>query len=176
MRKLLREPLLHLKNASDLHGVSASTISCQACFLRPSCHSTLTLNQGDLVLEPDMDYCSTSPEPFFATIQLVPSLAKVFQHVPHSNHVFNWGCVVLLRRLRWGWAWVGASPDWRVREVLSMTSRNHGFDLTEDGMDGLLGRLRERSGDSADDVRGSGVCVPERKEIVVFRVPGGPWL
>ena len=82
-----REPLFHLKNASDLHGVSVSTISCQACILRPSCHSILTLNQGDLVLETDMDYCSTSPERFFATIQLVPSLAKVFQHVPHSNHV-----------------------------------------------------------------------------------------
>ena len=56
--------------------------------MRPSCHSTLTLNQGVLVLEPDMDYCSTSLEPLFATIQLVPSLAKVFQDVPHSNHVF----------------------------------------------------------------------------------------
>ena len=86
---LSREPLLHLKKASDLHGVSVSTVSCQACILRPSCHSTLTLNQGDLVLEPDMDYCSISPEPFFATIQLVPSLAKVFQHVPHSSHVFH---------------------------------------------------------------------------------------
>ena len=32
--------------------------------------------------------CSTSPEPFFATIRLIPSLAKIFQHVPHSNHVF----------------------------------------------------------------------------------------
>ena len=86
---ILREPLLHLKNASDLHGVSASTISCQACILRPSCHNTLTLNQGDLVLEPYMDYCSSSPEPLFATIQLVPSLAKVFQHVLHSNHDFH---------------------------------------------------------------------------------------
>ena len=84
-----REPLLHLKNDSDLHGVSVSTISCQACILRPSCHSTLTLNQGHLVLEPVMDYCWTSPEPFSATIHLVPSPAKVFQHVPRSNHVFH---------------------------------------------------------------------------------------
>ena len=36
-----------------------------------------------------MDYCSTSPEPFFATIQQVLSLAKVFQHVPLSNHFFH---------------------------------------------------------------------------------------
>ena len=82
-----REPLLHPKNASDLHGVSVSTISCLACILRSSCHSTLTLNQGGLVYEPDMDYCSTSLS--LATIQLVPSLAKVFQHVPHSNQVFQ---------------------------------------------------------------------------------------
>ena len=84
-----REPLLHMKNASDIHGVSVSMILCQACILRPSCHSTLTLNQGDLVLEPDMDYCSTSPEPFFAAIELIPSLEQVFKHVPHSNHVFH---------------------------------------------------------------------------------------
>ena len=84
-----REPLLHMKNASDIHGVSVSMIPCQACILRPSCHSTLTLNQGDLVLEPDMDYCSTSPEPFFAAIELIPSLEKVFKHVPQSNHVFH---------------------------------------------------------------------------------------
>ena len=84
-----REPLLHMKNASDIHGVSVSMIPCQACILRPSCDSTLTLNQGDLVLEPDMDYCSTSPEPFFATIELIPSLEQVFKHVPQSNHVFH---------------------------------------------------------------------------------------
>ena len=84
-----REPLLHMKNASDIHGASVSMIPCQACILRPSCHSTLTLNQGDLVLEPDMDYCSTSPEPFFTTIELIPSLEQVFKHVPQSNHVFH---------------------------------------------------------------------------------------
>ena len=84
-----REPLLHMKNASDIHGVNVSMIPCQACILRPSCHSTLTLNQGDLVLEPDMDYYSTGPEPFFATIELIPSLEQVFKHVPQSNHVFH---------------------------------------------------------------------------------------
>ena len=86
---ILREPLLHLKNACDLHGVSVSTISCQSCILRPSCHINLTLNQGDLVLESDMEYCSISPEPFFATIQLVRSLAKVFQYVSNPSHVFH---------------------------------------------------------------------------------------
>ena len=84
-----REPLLHIKNASDIHSVSVSMIPCQACILRPSCRKILTLNQGDLFLEPDMDYCSTSPEPFFATIELIPSLEQVFKHVPQSNHVFH---------------------------------------------------------------------------------------
>ena len=84
-----REPFLHMKNASDIHSVSVSMIPCQACILRPSCHSTLTLNQGDLVLEPDMDYCSTNTEPFFATIELILSLEQVFKHVPQSNHVFH---------------------------------------------------------------------------------------
>ena len=77
------------KNASALLGVSVSTISSRACILRPSCNSTLTLNQGELDLERDMDYCSTSLKLFFATIQQVPSLAEVFQHVPHSNYVFH---------------------------------------------------------------------------------------
>ena len=84
-----REPLLHMKNASDIHGVSVSMIPCQACILRPSCHSTLTLNQGHLVLEPNKEYCSTSPEPFFATIELIPSSEQVFKHVPQSKHVFH---------------------------------------------------------------------------------------
>ena len=51
------EPLLHMNNASDIDGLIVSMISCQACILRPSCHSTLTLNQGDLVHELDMDFC-----------------------------------------------------------------------------------------------------------------------
>ena len=84
-----RDSLLHIKNASDIHGVSVPMIPCQACILRPNCHSTLSLNQGDLVLEPDIDYCSTSPEPFFATIELIPSLEQVLKHVPQFNDVFH---------------------------------------------------------------------------------------
>ena len=33
-----------------------------------------------------MDNCSTSPKPFFATIELIPSLEQVFKAVPQSNH------------------------------------------------------------------------------------------
>ena len=56
-----REPLRHIKNASDIHGISVSIIPCQACILRVSCQGNLTLNQGDVVREQDMDYCSMSP-------------------------------------------------------------------------------------------------------------------
>ena len=55
-----REPLFHLENASHISDVSVSMIPCQACILRPSCHSTQTFNHVHLVLEPHMDYCSTS--------------------------------------------------------------------------------------------------------------------
>ena len=40
-----RDPLHHMKNASDVHGISVSMIPCRACVLRPSCHSALTLNK-----------------------------------------------------------------------------------------------------------------------------------
>ena len=62
---------------------------CQACLLRPSCTSTLSFNQGDLVLSPDMDFCETNPKPFFATVALTPSLEHVFKHVPQTSNVFN---------------------------------------------------------------------------------------
>ena len=80
--------LLHMKNSSDIHGVSVSMIPCRACVLRPSCYSTLlTLKETDLVLEPDMHYCSTSPDPFFATIELIPSIEQVFKAVPQTDSV-----------------------------------------------------------------------------------------
>ena len=84
-----REPIVHMKNGSDINGVSVSIILCQACTLRPSCHLTLTLNQKNLVLESDMDYCSTSLEPFFAMIELISSLEQVFKHIPQPEHIFN---------------------------------------------------------------------------------------
>ena len=84
-----REPFLITKNASDLHGVSVSMIPCQVCNLCHSCQSTITLNQGDLVLEPDMDYCSKSPENIFAIIELIPSLEQVMKHVPRKNNVLH---------------------------------------------------------------------------------------
>ena len=79
-----RYPVLQVKNDSRLDGISLTTVLCQACIMRPSCTSTLSLslNQGDLKLSPDMDFCETRPEPLTATVALTPSLERVFKHVP----------------------------------------------------------------------------------------------
>ena len=64
----------------------------QACIIRSSCSSTLSFNQGDLVLSPDMDFCETHPLPLIASIQLTPSLDQVFKHVPSASsqlHVYS---------------------------------------------------------------------------------------
>ena len=80
-----RYPTIDIKNDSRSNGLSLSTIDCQACVLRPSCESTLYINQGDLVLSPDMDACKTTPEPYIATIKLAPPLNQVFQNVPFDR-------------------------------------------------------------------------------------------
>ena len=67
-----RNPNIQMKNDSRLAGFSISTLSCQACLIRPSCTSTLSFNQGDLVLSPDMDFCESKPEPLVASIELTP--------------------------------------------------------------------------------------------------------
>ena len=77
-----RTAKLRIKNDSQTHGLSISSIQCQACVMRPSCNSIISFNQGDLVLHPDMDFCLTQPEPFLASIELTPSLQNVFSHVP----------------------------------------------------------------------------------------------
>ena len=56
-----RQPLPHVKNYSDIYGVSVSMIPSQACILGISSRSTIALNQRDLVLESDKDHCSMSP-------------------------------------------------------------------------------------------------------------------
>ena len=86
-----RHRALRMKKDSRSPGFTISTLTCQACIVRPSCSSTLSFNQGDLVLTPDMDFCGT-PLPLIASIQLTPSLDQVFKHVqPASSqfHVFS---------------------------------------------------------------------------------------
>ena len=67
-----------MMNDTHAHGTRMSTIDCQACVIRPGCSSKLTLNHGDLVLNPDMDYCETRPEPFIAKVQPTPSFQILF--------------------------------------------------------------------------------------------------
>ena len=50
--------------------------------MRPSCSSSFSFKQDELVLHPDMDFCETRPEPFLASIEMTPSLNQVFAHVP----------------------------------------------------------------------------------------------
>ena len=86
---VLRHPALRMKNDSRSAGFTISTSTCQACIVRPSCSSTLSFNQGDLVLTPDMDFCETHPLPLIASIQLTPSLDQVFKHVPSASSQFH---------------------------------------------------------------------------------------
>ena len=83
-----RHPALRMKNDSRSAGFTISTLTCQACIVRPSCSSTLSFNQGDLVLTLDMDFCETHP-PLIASIQLTPSLDQVFKHVPPASSQFH---------------------------------------------------------------------------------------
>ena len=79
---------MDIKNDSRTHGLSLSTIECQACVLRPSCESTIYINEGGLVLSPDMDACKTTLEQYIATIKLAPPLNQVFQNVPFDRPTF----------------------------------------------------------------------------------------
>ena len=84
-----RKRHLPMMDDTHAHGTRLSTIDCQACVIRPGCSSKLTLNHGDLVLSPDMDYGETRPEPFIAKLQLTPSLQKVFESLPPPSAEFN---------------------------------------------------------------------------------------
>ena len=77
-----RNPTMDIKNDSRTNGLSLSTIDCQACVFRPSCESTIYINESDLVLSPDMDACKMTPKPYIATIKLAPLLNQVFLNVP----------------------------------------------------------------------------------------------
>ena len=70
---------LHFPMMNDYsrHGSRMSTIDCKACFLCLGCSYKLTLDHGDLVSNPDMDYCEARPKPFVARVQL-PHRCKRF--------------------------------------------------------------------------------------------------
>ena len=77
-----REGNLPLMKHTASHGTRNSAVDFQACVNQPACSSKLTLNHGDLVSKPDMNFCETRPEPFAAKLQLAPSLQKVFEALP----------------------------------------------------------------------------------------------
>ena len=56
--------------------------------MRPSCTSAPSLNQGDPLLSPDMDFCEINTE-HLATVALTPSLEQVFKRVLQRSKVFN---------------------------------------------------------------------------------------
>ena len=84
-----RHPALRMKKDSRSAGFTVSTLTYQACIVRPSCSSTLSFKEGDHVLTPDMDFCETHPLPLIASIQLTPSLDQVFKHVPPASRQFH---------------------------------------------------------------------------------------
>ena len=80
-----RHSALRMKNDSRSAGFTISTLTCQAFVVRLSCSSTLSFNQGDLVLTPDMNFCETHPLPLIASIQL----DQVIKHVPPATSQFH---------------------------------------------------------------------------------------
>ena len=104
-------PTMDIKNDCRTYGLSLFTIDCQACVLRPSCESAIYINQGDLVLSPDMDACKTIPEPYISTIKpmkLAPTLNQVFQNVPFDRLNFPSYSIgaarkSILESVRWCW-------------------------------------------------------------------------
>ena len=84
-----RHPGLRMGNDSRSAGFTISTPTSQACIVRPSCSSTFSFNQGDLVLTPDMDFGENHPLPLIASIQLTPSLDEVFKHCPPASTQFR---------------------------------------------------------------------------------------
>ena len=58
-----RQPALRMKNDSRSARFTISTLTCQACIVRPSCISTLSFNQGDLVLTPAWTFVKLTPCP-----------------------------------------------------------------------------------------------------------------
>ena len=85
---IARDPVPQVKNDSRLHGISLTTVTCQACIMRPSCTSTLSLIRAISYclltwisvkhgLNPSSPLCSN------------PITEKVFKYVPHSSNVFQ---------------------------------------------------------------------------------------
>ena len=86
---VLRHTALRMKNDSRSARFTISTLTWQAWMVRASCSSTLSFNQSDIVLTPDMDFCETHPLPLIASIQMTMSFDQVFKHVPPAFSQFH---------------------------------------------------------------------------------------
>ena len=83
-----QQPALRMKNDSSLNGLTISPYNCQRCNIRPSCSSICSVNQGDLVLIPDMDFSDDPLTPFMASLQLNSSLYQIFNDVLNASAKF----------------------------------------------------------------------------------------
>ena len=111
------KPTMDIKNDSRTHGLSWSTIDCQACVVRPTCESTIYINHGYLVLSPNMDACKTTPEPCIATIKLALPLNQVFQNVQFDRLIFPSYPIgadrkKILRVYSWNWPKFQKYNEW----------------------------------------------------------------
>ena len=93
-----RYPNIQTKNDSGAAALYIWTLSCQACLVRPSCTSKLSINQGELELVPDMDFCKNNRERLLATIEITPSLDQIFKQGPNSTHKFHTYSIAEARR------------------------------------------------------------------------------
>ena len=89
---IYRKCHLPMLNVTDSHGTKMSTIDCEAFVFRPNCSSKLTLNHGDFVSNPDMNYCETHHELFVAGVKVTHrcknSLSPCHRLVPSSTYNF----------------------------------------------------------------------------------------
>ena len=76
-------------NVTDSHGSRMFLINCQTGVIRPGYSSKLLLNQGDVVLNPDMDYCEIRLEPTVARMQLKPLFQKIYESLPAPSARVN---------------------------------------------------------------------------------------
>ena len=82
-----RHSSLHMKNDSHTAGLTVRTLSCHACIIRLSCTSTLSFNQGDLVLTPDIYVAKVNLRPH--CIDSINSLDQVFRHLSQASSRFH---------------------------------------------------------------------------------------
>ena len=108
-----RDPNIQLRNDSGAAGFSISTLSCQACFVHPSCKSKLSFNQRDLELVPDIDFFKKEPRTIAGYDRTYPVPWSNFQASPQRqtqiSHLFYcWSPAV---RSEHRPSWISGTPE-----------------------------------------------------------------